>query len=180
MSSRAGHGANGVGYRCHWLRVVSGAVKTCHFLASVRLLGQGINLAPMAGGAVNKMSVGIRRQVLHLQELLVNRKMHQGHVASTSFGPLVVLREVIRHMTMLAVNAQRAAVSLVHDQKESCGGNLLQEIDLNILKDLPGLFLLVSGNLLGNLLDESVINFLIGRLLGCLRRRDWRRLLQGI
>ncbi|HEY6386618.1 MAG TPA: hypothetical protein VIX91_13145 [Candidatus Acidoferrum sp.] len=83
------------------------------------------------------MSLGIRRQVLHLYELLVNRKMHQRHMASTALGTLVVLREVILHMTMLAVDAQRAAVSLVHNQEQPSGWNLLKEIELDILEYLP-------------------------------------------
>ena len=132
---------------------------------SVRLR-HGINLASMAGRAVNEMPVGIRRQVLHLRELLVDREVHQRHIASAALGTLVVLREVVLHMTMFAVHSQRSAVSLVHDQEQSRGWNLLEEIDLDILEYLSRRFLLVTGDLLGNLQHESVVDFLIGRLLG--------------
>jgi hypothetical protein len=41
---------------------------------------------------------------------------------------------------------------------------------LDILEYLPGRLLLVPGNLLGNLLNESIIDFLIGRRFGGRRR----------
>lgn len=65
------------------------------------------------------------------------RKMHQCHIASAALGTLVVLREIIRRMAMLAIHPQRAAVSLVHKQEQPPGWNLLQKIHLDILEYLP-------------------------------------------
>lgn len=83
--------------------------------------------------------------------------MHQRHVASAALVTLVVIGEVVLHMTMFAVDAQGAAVSLVHDQEQPPGRNLLERIDLDILEYLPRRILFMPGNLLGNLLHESVI-----------------------
>ena len=69
----------------------------------------------MARRAVNEMSVGIRRQVLHLCELLIDQKVHPCHIASAALGALIVFGEVILDVAVLAIDAQGLAISLVHD-----------------------------------------------------------------
>src|SRR5690242_21880103 len=143
--------------------------------ASVRLR-HGINLAAVARRAVDEVPVGIRRQVLHFHELLIDITVHLLHIASAALGTLVVLGEVLLHVAMFAGYSQRFAISQVHDQKKSRGWSLLE--DLDILEHLSRRLLLVPGYLFGNLLYESVVDFLIGRLFGGLLRGGWGRLLR--
>ena len=119
-----------------------------------------INAAVVAGRAVDEVSVGIWRQVLHFREPLIDIKLHQRHIASAALGALVVLGEVILRVAVFAGDSQGAAISLVHDQKQSRGWNLLEEINLDIFEHLSRRLLLVANDLLGYLLNESIIDFL--------------------
>jgi hypothetical protein len=119
-----------------------------------------INAAAVAGRAVDEVSVGIRRQVLHFREPLIDIKVHQRHIASAALGALVVPGEVTLDVAVFAGHSQGAAISLVHDQKESRGWNLFEEIDLDILEHLSRRLLLVANDLLRYLLNESIVDFL--------------------
>src|SRR4029077_10289467 len=123
-------------------------------------LAHRINAAAVAGRAVDEVPGGIRRQVLLFREPLIDIKVHRGHIASAALGALVVLGEVILHVAVFAGDSQGAAVSLVHDQKQSRGWNLLEEVDLDILEHLSRRLLLTANDLLGYLLNESIVDFL--------------------
>ena len=90
----------------------------------------------MTGRAVDKMSVGVRLQVLHRCKLLIDGAVHHRHIASAELRPLVVLGEVLLYMAVFAGDAQGSAIPLVHDQKQAGGRNLLEKIDLDILENL--------------------------------------------
>ena len=120
----------------------------------------------MAGRAIDEMPLWVRFQVLHLCELLIDGEVHNGHFTGGELWSLFILGEIVFHVAMFARDAQRSAVSQIHDQQKSCRRSPLEEVKLDVFEYLRSGLLLVPGNLLRYLLHESIVHFLGRWLLG--------------
>src|SRR5579864_1857842 len=118
----------------------------------------------MTRRTIDEVPLRIWLEVLHLRKLIVDGAVHGCHFPRGAFWPLVIAGEILLDVTVRAGYSQSAAVTEVHDQKQSCRRSVGQ--NMNVLEHLCGGLLLVSCYLFGNLLNESVVDLLNGLSLG--------------
>src|SRR5437016_637945 len=114
----------------------------------------------MTGIAIDEAPVSARLEILHLSQLLVDRTMHRGHLSCRTFRAFIVLREVLLIVAVRARNAERMAVSQIHDEQQPARRYLLEDWNLNVLEYLFRGLLFVACDLLGHLLSKAVVDLL--------------------
>lgn len=90
----------------------------------------GISRAAVARRAIDEAAFGSRLEILHLSELLVDRPMHDCHLAGSALRALIILGKICIVMTMSASYPQGAAVTQIHDEEEPARRNALEPLDV--------------------------------------------------
>lgn len=97
---------------------------------SVRIHG-----ATMAGHAVDESLLRrLCREILHLEQLLIDPKVHHRHLARRSLGSLLIAREIPRIVAVRARHAERLRVANVHDYEERLRWHIAEVWELDVLE----------------------------------------------